>query len=70
MTLFYLKWEEFFGAWLEKHGQSILIVYGLQSALSLISSTLVLNGINCVCESVISSSSSRVLLQVSFTVQG
>ena len=27
MTLFYLKWEEFFGAWLEKHGQSILIVY-------------------------------------------
>ena len=29
MTLFYLKWEEFFGAWLEKHGQSILIVYGL-----------------------------------------
>ena len=28
MTLFYLKWEEFFGAWLEKHGQSILIVYG------------------------------------------
>ena len=22
------KWEEFFGAWLEMHGQSILIVYG------------------------------------------
>ena len=31
MTLFYLKWEEFFGAWLEKHGQSILIVYGKNS---------------------------------------
>ena len=35
MTLFYLKWEEFFGAWLEKHGQSILIVYDLESVCAL-----------------------------------
>ena len=31
MTVFYFKWEEFFGAWLEMHGQSILIVYDLYS---------------------------------------
>ena len=28
MTVFYFKWEEFFGAWLEMRGQSVLIVYG------------------------------------------
>ena len=38
MTLFYLKWEEFFGAWLEKHGQSILIVYGSLAVLAVIAS--------------------------------